>query len=233
MKNESLEAKIIALEAQAKNQENKLRMFEDIAAIERLQRAYGYYLEHWMSEEVIDCFSDAPDVALKLYEGTYVGKASLRRYFYRDENPENMLQVMQISGIVDVAPDGQTAQGRWYSWGACATPQGGGIYQYYMNGIYENEYVKENGKWKIKILYYNLNYSALPATGWVKPERVAAMDPKSKYFAPKPDLPPDSFDVKYPSGYIFPFHYKHPVTGKETTERARNAALKGQASKKE
>jgi len=223
---EELKAKIDALEAQLKNQENKLRMFEDIAAIERLQKAYGYYLEHWMSEEVIDCFSDAPDVTLKLYEGTYLGKEGLKKYFYHMEDPEFMLQVMQLSGIVDVAPNGQTAQGRWYSWGACASPQGGGVRQYFMNGIYENEYVKEKGKWKIKKLQYNLNYGAPPAIGWVKPERVASMDPKSKSFTPEPDLPPDSFDVKYPSGYIFPFHYKHPVTGKETSEAKSNRSLK-------
>jgi hypothetical protein len=31
---------------------------------------------------------------------------------------------------------------------------------------------------------------------------------------------------RYPSGYIIPFHYKHPVTGKETSEKKRNAASK-------
>ena len=46
-----------------------------------------------------------------------------------------------------------------------------------------------------------------------------------------PDPPADmvgpSFDVatEYPSGYIVPFHFKHPVTGNETSEKKRNKAL--------
>jgi hypothetical protein len=34
------------------------------------------------------------------------------------------------------------------------------------------------------------------------------------------------FDTQYPSGYIYPFHFKHPVTGKTTSEVEYNATLK-------
>jgi len=30
----------------------------------------------------------------------------------------------------------------------------------------------------------------------------------------------------YPTGYIVPFHFRHPVSGKETSEKKRNARLK-------
>jgi hypothetical protein len=43
---------------------------------------------------------------------------------------------------------------------------------------------------------------------------------------PVPDIALDKNDLRYVSGYIFPFHFKHPVTGKETTEAKRNARLK-------
>jgi hypothetical protein len=224
-----LEAKLDALETQVKAQKEKIRTLEDIEAIRTLQKAYAYYLEHWMSQEVIDCFSDRPDVILKLFEGTYLGKAGVRKYFDREDepNPESLTQVMPIADIINVDPSGDTAKGRWYSWGAVATRLGGGIKQYFMNGIYENEYVKENGTWKIKKLEYNLSYSAPPAAGWVKPERIAAIGPDPKEYEPEPDIPPSDIDPRYPSGYIFPFHYKHPVTGKETSERKSNASLKG------
>lgn len=42
---------------------------------------------------------------------------------------------------------------------------------------------------------------------------------------PVPDIPVDPKDLRYVSGYIFPFHFKHPVTGKSTTEGVRNARL--------
>ena len=44
----------------------------------------------------------------------------------KSENPEYLHQVMQLSGIVDVAPDGKTAMGRWYGFGANALPAGDG-----------------------------------------------------------------------------------------------------------
>jgi hypothetical protein len=42
-------------------------------------------------------------------------------------------------------------------------------------------------------------------------------------------LSPDiwaEYDTQYPSGYIYPFHFKHPVTGKVTTEAEYNSKLK-------
>jgi hypothetical protein len=42
---------------------------------------------------------------------------------------------------------------------------------------------------------------------------------------PPPDIKLDPSDLRYVSGYIFPFHFKHPVTGRQTTEATRNAKL--------
>ncbi len=217
------------LEARVKTLEKEVKTLKDIDEIKTLQRAYGYYLEHWMSQEVIDCFSDSPDVVLSLYEGTWLGKDGVRRYFTRENiSPEFIHQVMQLSPIVDVDPDGERAKGRWYSWGAVAAPVEKGVRQFIMAGIYECEYIKENGKWRILKLQYSLHISADPREGWVRPERVATIDlnAKRKYLGPKPDIAPHGMDTRYPSGYIFPCHFKHPVTGKETSEAKRNISLK-------
>ena len=45
-----------ALEAQVKSLANEVRTLKDIESIRNLQKAYGYYLEHWMSQEIIDLF---------------------------------------------------------------------------------------------------------------------------------------------------------------------------------
>jgi hypothetical protein len=60
--------KIEELEAKVKTLENKIRTLEDIEEIKKLQRAYGYYLEHWMAEDIIDCFADGPDTSLLVQE---------------------------------------------------------------------------------------------------------------------------------------------------------------------
>ena len=43
---------------------------------------------------------------------------------------------------------------------------------------------------------------------------------------PSRRLPLDPEDLRYVSGYVFPFHFTHPVTGKPTSEPVRNAQLK-------
>ena len=222
-----LEKRVGEQDAKISVLQKKVTEFQDIEDIKNLQKAYGYYLEFWMWDEVIDCFSDAPGVTLKLYEGTYIGKDSIRKYFELDRqvNPEKLHQVMQIAGIVHVNPDGQRGYGRWYSFGANAIPQEDGVRQYFMNGIYENEYVKENGIWKFMKVEYSMTYAAAPDTGWVNPDRLTRNRPKGSK-RPAPDIPPEEFETRYPSGYIIPFHFVHPVTGKSTSERQRNSSLK-------
>lgn len=86
------------LESRIEVLEKEVKALKDIDQIKTLQRAYGYYLEHWMSEEVIDCFSDSPDVVLALYEGTWLGKKGIKKYFTRENiSPEFLHQVMQLS----------------------------------------------------------------------------------------------------------------------------------------
>src|SRR4030042_7114150 len=135
MKAEETEARIKKLE----NQVRELQTLLDIEEIKKLQRAYGYYLEHWMAKEIVDLFSDSPDVALEFpwNEGTYLGKESVKRYYEGrfKPSPEFLHQLMQLCPIIDVAPDGKTAKGRWYGCGAVSTPHGGKVSQVLMNGI--------------------------------------------------------------------------------------------------
>jgi hypothetical protein len=209
--------------------EDEVRRLRDIEEIKTLQKAYGYYLEHWMSQEVIDLFADGNDVTLTLAAGTYLGKEGVKKYFnHTVATPEFIHQVMQLSGIVTVDPDGKTAKGRWYGWGSVARPVQKSIRQHFFNGIYECEYIKEGGVWKIQKMKFDQIYKASPKEGWVKPELVAPFDPSIYQTPPniKADIPRTVFP-SYPSGYITPFSFNHPVTGRKTTEELKNSSLKG------
>jgi len=214
-----------ATEARIKDLEEKVRILQDIEDIKRLQKAYGYYLEHFMNDEIMDLFADSPDLVLNGAKG---GKDDLRKFFKNlkdlSQNPEFLHQAMQLSGIVDVSPDGKTAEGRWYSLGAVALPTGKGVRPISLNGIYTVEYVRENGKWKIKKLKFHPIILASPDEGWVKKERIATITP-GETGKRGPAKPLDS-DARYPSGYIVPFHFNHPVTGKKTGEAKHNALMK-------
>jgi hypothetical protein len=228
MKNKEVAMDAKGLEARIKELENKVKTLEDLEAIKRLQRSFGYYLEHWMYEEILDCFSDSPDTELNILVGIYLGKEGVRRYVTgekeRSVNPELLHQVMQLSGVVDIGGDGKTAEGRWYGFGAVAIPRGKGVIQMLFGGIYTCKYVKEGGKWKILKIMWNPTYTCSPTEGWVKPERVAAGVGASMSKPPRADKRRE-LDTRYPSGYIVPFHYRHPVTGKETSERRHNDSL--------
>lgn len=107
-----LEAKVKILEVKLKSMEGleaKVRTLEDIEEIKKLQRAYGYYLEHMMVEDIVDLFADGNDVELWLTAGKFKGKEGVQRLYnyIRDSfpGPEFLHQLMQLSGIVDVNPE--------------------------------------------------------------------------------------------------------------------------------
>ena len=94
-----LEAKVKDLEKQVRIMENRLGIVEDIEAIKKLQKAYGYYVEHMMYQEIVDCFSDSQDVRLNWLEGQYLGKEGVEKYFQfmKSTPPEFAHQVMQLA----------------------------------------------------------------------------------------------------------------------------------------
>jgi hypothetical protein len=189
-----------------KELEARLKNLEDVEAINRLQRAYGYYLVHWEGKQLAALFSDAPDVTLGAGDGGVVfsGQKDVKNFFKRIGDPPELLHgLMQLSGIVDVDPDGKTAKGRWFGFGPLAIPgEDEKVKAIWGFGIYENEYVKEKGRWKIKKLHYDYIMTTPYEDGWVK-------TPTMRIWG---DL--NSYDKPYPSGFILPYHYKNPGSGK-------------------
>jgi hypothetical protein len=93
------------------------------------------------------------------------------------------------------------------------------------SGTCENDYVKEEGTWKIRRFRWHLNYDTKPGEGWAEAEHIEDVDSLSGLEGPQPDSPDESLDLEHPYAYILPFHYKHPITGEETSEAERNARV--------
>jgi hypothetical protein len=223
-----LEAKLEALEKQVKAQEKELTVLKDIEAIKKLQKAYGYYAEHMMYQEIVDCFADSPEVRLNWLEGQWLGKEGVKKYFaFMQKMPPTFAhQVMQLAGVVDVDPDGKTASGRWYAFGGIFIPMPDAVRRSFVAGIYENRYLKENGVWKILSIKWVIPYAVSVSGEWRMPEDVNRPYLAGQFRGAAPDIPIDREDLRYVTGYIFPFHYVHPVTGKPTSENEKNACLK-------
>lgn len=226
----SLEEAVGSLKNRLEEKEKEIQALNDIEDIKRLQCAYGYYLERGMADEIIDCFADHPDVSATFVEGTYLGLKGVRRYFDRMRNmpPSFLHQVMQVSPIVTLSEDGKTAKGRWYGYGAvCSMPVNDTIDPMYMSVVYEMDYIKEDGIWKILKLAFLMHYAYTPPkpAGQMPDIKMPEGEaPGSADMGLSPDMWAE-YDTQYPSGYIYPFHFKHPVTGKVTSEVDYNAKL--------
>jgi hypothetical protein len=211
----SLESRrIAALEAELAATRHRLTLVEDYDEIANLNRIYGYYLDKALYGQLVDLMTD--DVSLEYSgRGIYLGKA--RAIELMKVMPggatglkDGMLQNhIQLQGVVHVAPDGRTAKGRWRALIMMGDlPRHSAQWQ---EGIYENEYRKENGVWRFSKVHMYMNVNAEYANGW-------ANDPKGVPGVSKempPDRPPsDPAYRPYPAAYVPPFHYKNPVTGK-------------------
>jgi len=106
--------------------------------------------------------------------------------------------------------------------------------QWWEGGLYENEYVRENGVWKIKVLNYRPVFHATFEHGWAytPPNYVPFFSEENRY--PKDPIGPDRIDNKpvlWPDTDVLPFHYDHPVTGKKWTRGTLTAIKPGSKRK--
>jgi hypothetical protein len=200
----------------------RVQRLDDIKQIEHLQKIYGYYQDYGEWEQMVDLFTDDGPSVEEADSGVYRGKASVRRYYVdlcgdgpgAPRRPGLMDIVFQLQGVVSVEPGAATARGRWYGMGMQVKPTAsrhdGELRQTWLNGIYENTYVKEDGTWKIKDLHFFLTFRTPFEDGWLKVPVVGQHGPDKNV---PPDAPPTVYEP-YPSPYRVPTSFKNPVTGK-------------------
>src|SRR6185437_6305589 len=131
--------------------QHRVQNLEDIQAIERLERAYGHYVDKNLWDQVIDLFADDATVELD-QRGIFVGKAGVRRLFLdtlgRGEvgiKKGTLFNHIQVEGVVDVDAAGHTAKARYHV--IIQVAGFGGNDGFWSDGVYENEFVKDNGVW--------------------------------------------------------------------------------------
>jgi len=199
-----------ALEARLADYRHRVALLKDHDAIENLQAAYGFYFDKSLWRDVADLFAD--DGTFEYGQmGVYVGKPHIRRalVLFGAEGPEpgKLNNYMQLQSVIHVAPDGRTAKARWRGMVQLARPNESGQWG---EGVYENEYVKQAGVWKISRLHFYVTGFTDYDLGWGK----SAIPMQGPSAAIPPDRPPSEVYRSYPGVYVPPFDYPHPVTGK-------------------
>lgn len=227
---DNLIADVAALRAQVEQLSAELGRLQDVHAIRTLQHAYGYYLDKCLYDEVVDLFSD--DGEVRFMGGVFRGKPGLRRLYcdrfrqrftrgYNGPVYGFLLDHLQLQDIVDVAADRRSARARFRCFMQAGSHESktdvppGMPSQWWEGGIYENDYVRENGVWKIRVLNYTAVYHGLYERGWA--HTPAQFVPTFTTTFPQDPGGPDGLiepaPVLWPETAVVPFHYAHPVTG--------------------
>ncbi len=188
----------------------RVERLEDQDAIENLQAYFGYYFDKGMWDEVADLFAANGSFEYG-QRGVYIGQDRIRRALLLF-GPEGLgdrylNNHMMLQPIITVAPDGRTATGRWQGMVQLSEPGANGIWGV---GIYENEYVKERGVWKLARLHFYVTAMADYDAGFTR--AAYRMAGPSALFPP--DRPPSEVYRSFPAVYIPPFSFDHPVTGR-------------------
>jgi hypothetical protein len=184
---------------------------EDVRALKRLQRAYGYYLDQGMWNQAADLFAPQGTIEIGL-DGVYVGQKRVRQYLFalgggREGLRRGQLnEYLMLQPIVHVAADGHTAKGRWR---ALIMAGQLGESAFWGEGVYENEYIKQNGIWKISKLHWYQTFMVPYTGGWTKNTDSTGGIYVSKSLPP--DRPPSERYEVWPGVYTPPFHSKNPA----------------------
>ncbi|KAF2455732.1 SnoaL-like domain-containing protein [Lineolata rhizophorae] len=231
-----MEAQVAQLQDEVKSLRAALTRVQDEQEIMKVHYKYGYYLDKCLYQQVYDMWSEHPDAFVEFLGGRYRGKAGIHRLYidrFRNTfvNGRNgpirgfLLDHAMMQPIIDVDEDGTHAWARiraLMNAGTHKSIQGvhpRGHVQWMEGGLYENEYIKENGVWKPFRYRYFPFWHATHEQGVSYTKENYVPFPKKTF--PEDPLGPDELierPMLWPDTRVVPFHYSHPVTGKPVTD---------------
>lgn len=211
-------ARLAALSQRLDALEAEIVAAEDVSAIKRLTRTYSYYLDRGLWADLTELMTE--DARGSYPAGVFIGKDSLAPHFllnngrgYIGFEAGRLGNHIALQPIVTLNGDG-TANGRWR---VLAQLGQYGQSANWAGGVYENQYRKEDGVWKISGLRYYGGFSGPYETGWAATPTDAPR-PGAATFRNLPhpaDEPAETDCQGYPTGIcIPPFHFANPGSGR-------------------
>jgi SnoaL-like domain len=205
------ERRLQMLEARLASLQREVNLIEDRKAIERLQQTWSHYVSEGMAGEAAALFSTEPNASIEFaQQGVYLGRARIEAFLAAPgikPAAQELRETPVMQPVISIAPDGMTAKGRWRSLVFAGKAGEDGNWQ---EGPYENQYVKEDGVWRIAKLHWFVTVSSSYDKGW----HLAPYSIAGPLAALPPDRPPSIRYQSFPSFFLPPFHYFNPVTGR-------------------
>ncbi|MES2627037.1 MAG: nuclear transport factor 2 family protein [Pseudomonadota bacterium] len=141
---------------------------ESIRAVKNLQRTYAQYSQYGLWDEMGDLY--ATNATYIFDDETIKGRDAITDYLETNEGggqqglaPGAIHTQLIEHPVVNLSVDGEAAEGRWYGFFLLSDSEGNASIQ---GGVFENEYVREDGKWKIDVHRFFPQYAGSYETGW-------------------------------------------------------------------
>lgn len=131
--------------------EKRLQVLEDIEQIKQLQYRYLNCVMFATYDDIGDCFAENSTIDFGAPGHPIKGKGAIEKFF------KEMLAKIHVGkeGNFEVHPiisvDGDKATGNWVMYIMYFYPRTGQSL-FWVQGIYDVEYVRENGQWKFSLL---------------------------------------------------------------------------------
>ncbi len=139
-----------------------------VRAVKELQHSYAQYAQFGLWSDMAFLFSERAE--FNNGKETIEGRAAIGDYFLKKFGrgkqglaTGELRAQLALRPLVNLSADGQSAKGRWWEFSMLGRT---GVSAEWAAGIYENEYVKEQGVWKISRLRYYPMFAGPYETGW-------------------------------------------------------------------
>src|SRR5216117_3502584 len=168
---------------------------ESVRAVKRVQESYAQYSQFGLWADMATLFAD--NAQLSYGKDNEQGRQAIQNYFLtkfgegaHGLKAGGLHTQMVLRPLINVSADGQSAKGRWWEFSMTGRL---GVKAEWAGGIFENEYVRERGVWKISRLRYNPIFAGPYTTGWRNVDEDQKIVPyhftPDETGIPVPDLP--------------------------------------------
>lgn len=138
---------------------------EALRTVKNLQRTYAQYAQYGLWQDMASLFATNGKVVWG--DETIEGRTDIATWFERRSGPVTQTGALNTelidNPLINLSVDGASAEGRWRGLAFRGDGQGKAWME---GGVYENQYVQENGQWRIALLRYYPEYEGDYATGW-------------------------------------------------------------------
>jgi ketosteroid isomerase-like protein len=125
--------------------EKRLKVAEDIEAIKQLHTNYINNIAFLQWDKILDCFAE--NASAHIASGTYTGKVEIKRFFDSIHEGHSGKEGFILTHPL-ISVNGDTAKGSWILY-TMYSYQVTGQALFWVQGLYDCEYIRENGQWKI------------------------------------------------------------------------------------